>query len=116
MPVLVFTRRSSTEWQLENVGNGPALNVLFREKDFGDNWRKDVTRLYPVAAKTAPIPLPRLESAKELVATYEDTYSSQYTSVCNEDRTTVVRGNRYPDWKATRSEWRVRQEGTPAAV
>ena len=115
MPVLVFTRRPSTEWQVENAGNGPAINILFREKDFGGNWKKDITRLYPVAPKTL-IPLPRLESAKELVATYEDAYRHKYTSICSEDLTTVVRGNKHPDWKATRSEWRAQQGEPPAAV
>jgi hypothetical protein len=47
-PVLVFTRRSETEWQIENVGNGPALDPVVREMDSKGNWKPDIVRLYPI--------------------------------------------------------------------
>ena len=115
MPLLIFTRRSATEWQLENVGNGPALDLLLGERNFGDKWTNEIISLYPVAAKTL-IPLPRLKSAKELAVTYKDAYNRKFTSVCDEDTTKVFFYNKFPKWKATDREWRVQKRDAAPPV
>jgi len=112
IPVLVFTRRSSTEWQIENVGNGPALNVLSREKDFGGKWKEEIIPLYPIAAKTT-INLPWFKSAETLVATYADIHGRSYTATCEKDLSGWEHRNLYPSWKGNQSEWKARQAQMP---
>ncbi|MFT5323081.1 MAG: hypothetical protein ACI8P0_000927 [Planctomycetaceae bacterium] len=46
-PILVFSRREHHKWQLHNVGNGPALNVVFRGTKKEET---EDTALYPIAA------------------------------------------------------------------
>src|ERR1044072_4174062 len=53
MPVLVFARKiqqPKDKWFLQNVGNGPALNIMIYDKGKNLAWRK-VGTSYPIATK-----------------------------------------------------------------
>jgi hypothetical protein len=47
-PVLTFAYDDKTGWVLQNIGNGPALNVIVAQKEIGGQWFNPV-RAPPVS-------------------------------------------------------------------
>ena len=88
-PILIFSRDQLKGWLLENVGNGPALNVVVYDGDL--EALKKAVRCYGIA-KGAIIDLPWTEHPEQLGATYEDAMGNQYTSLAKDDLTTIKRG------------------------
>src|SRR5262249_18698708 len=93
-PVLVFLRRSSHEWELANVGTGPALQIMIGDKPFGgtNEWTH-FSSCYPIPADHR-IDTPWL-SAAALGVQYEDIDGRKYTTVCEFDRNVVTRGHHF---------------------
>lgn len=103
MPVLVFVRRSEKIWQIQNVGQGPAISVKIGDKDKNDEW-KHVILFYPIAAG-ASIDLPWLPYGMELGAVYTDVKGNTYSSLCSRNINQIFEHNEFPDWKASITEW-----------
>jgi hypothetical protein len=100
-PVIVMLYEASTGWCIENVGNGPALNVIVSVKaDRNLKW-PDPVRVPPVAANGsfALEWLRRLDLRADSIGVYyEDFSGNQYSSVCTENLTTVSDGRAFPAW------------------
>jgi hypothetical protein len=73
----------------ENVGNGPALNVVVYDGDL--EALKEAVRCYGIA-NGAKIDLPWTEHPGQLGATYEDAMGNKYTSLTKNDLTSVKNG------------------------
>jgi hypothetical protein len=89
-PVLVFTYRRDG-WHVENVGNGPALDVVFHRKS-GDAVTQSV-RL-PALARGGELCLhfARHDSKQIFVATYRDADERPYFSQSRHDLSTSGKG------------------------
>ncbi len=89
-PVLVFTYKSEG-WHIENIGNGPALDLIFHRQS-GETVTQNV-RL-PTLAKGAAFCLHFAEhdSKQIFVATYRDADGRPYTSRSQHDVSTSMKG------------------------
>jgi hypothetical protein len=94
-PILIFSRDQQKGWLLENVGNGPALNVVVYNGDMKE-WEKAV-RCYAIANKSN-IDLPWVVHPGQLGATYEDVIGNQFTSYTKDDLTSIKKGKSI-EWK-----------------
>ena len=111
-PVLVFVDDPERQcWVLQNVGNGPALNVLVAQRQSGQ-WYNPV--LVPPLAKDSVVPLTwlgRINTAG-LGASYSDFEDRRYTSTLGGEHSRTYEGNRLPDWSDSENEirryWNVR--------
>jgi hypothetical protein len=116
-PVLVFVDdpRSGC-WVLQNVGNGPALNVLVAQREFG-YWFNPV--LTPPLAKDSGFSLEWLGRVNTtgLGATYSDFEDRRYTSTLGGERSRTYERNRLPDWndREVRRYWELRGEEAKAS-
>ena len=95
-PVLIFSRRSSDVWQLQNVGNGPSLNLRLGEMSWDNNKWTRFTRCYPLAAG-ATVELNWIKFGAALAVTYEDVIGNTYTSYCRRDKNEVANGIRFKE-------------------
>lgn len=97
-PVLVFTYDSRTGWELGNVGNGAALDVLAAERPPDGDWSRRM-RIPPLAPGSrvdiSPLGLPHVF---ELACCYCDIDGRAYTSKCKDYLTTVEKGRQLPTW------------------
>ena len=108
-PVLVFVDDPEREcWVLQNVGNGPALNVLVAQRQ-GGQWFNPV--LAPPLGKDSAFPLTWLGRADVtgLGATYSDFEDRRYTSTLGGERSRTYEQNRLPAWpdEEIRRYWQV---------
>lgn len=99
MPILVFSRRTNGNWQIENVGNGPAINVVIADGTKTRDW-VSIVRCFPIAAG-AKVELTWLVSAYELAAVYFDSEGEVFTSKCCSNENSICKGNKYPAWDPT---------------
>jgi hypothetical protein len=89
LPTLVFVYDSKKGWSISNVGNGPALNVIVAHQNHGeDNW-KDPTRLYPIPEDEVVLIEWVGDNPDKLMAAYTDVHNRPYTSLTDEDLTTI---------------------------
>jgi hypothetical protein len=84
-------------WVLQNVGNGPALNVLVAQREGGE-WFDPV--LAPPLAKDAAFGLEWLGRVNTtgLGASYSDFEDRRYTSTLGGDRSRTYERSQLPDW------------------
>jgi hypothetical protein len=108
-PVLVFTYRSRVGWHIENIGNGPALDVVFNRL-----YRESVTQnvRLPTLAKGSEFFLhfAKHDSKQIFVATYRDADSRPYTSRSQHDVSTQTKGfaiQRPPDQETLDRWWQL---------
>ena len=97
-PVLVFVDDPEQGcWMLQNVGNGPALNVLVAQRDSG-HWFNPV-RGRPLA-KDAAFGLEWLGrvNVTGLGASYADFEDRRYTSTLGNEVARAFEGDLLPDW------------------
>ena len=97
-PVLVFVDDPDRGcWVLQNVGNGPALNVLVAQRQAG-LWFNPVRA--PPLAKDAAFSLGWLGrvTTTGLGATYSDFEDRRYTSTLGGERSRTYDGCLLPDW------------------
>ena len=91
-PVLVFTApERGNIWILENVGGGPALNLVVYDRRSSE-WEQAV-RCNAMATGAAK-DIPWVKDAKELAATYEDALGTHYVSLCQDHQTKIDVGTR----------------------
>jgi hypothetical protein len=95
MPVLVFVYEQSGQWVLQNLGNGPALNVVVAEKASDNSAWSNPIRIPPLP-REGRFPLRVDVNARWLAASYNDIQGHDYsaTSVNDDSR---VRAGRVPE-------------------
>jgi len=99
MPVLVFVYDRDGQWLLQNLGNGPALNIVVAEKaNDSAQWAKPVR--IPPLPRDGRFPLHVNVNARWLGATYMDIEGREYSATCVEDDARVTPGRVLPQWKA----------------
>jgi len=106
-PVLVFVDAPEQgTWVLQNVGNGPALNVLVAQRQDG-KWFNPV--IVPPLSVDSSYPLKWLGRVNStgLGATYSDFENTLYTSTTGGERSRTYVGNRLPTWsdREVRRHW-----------
>lgn len=97
-PVLVFVDDPAQgAWVLQNVGNGPALNVVIAQREEGQ-WFNPV--IVPPLSTESSYPLTWLGriNTTGLGATYTDFEDRRYTSTLGGERSRSYEGNRLPQW------------------
>jgi hypothetical protein len=120
-PALVFVYDGSTGWQVQNIGAGPALNVVIARKQGGlksatGRWVEPV-RVPPLRKDGAfPIHWDPQNNSDGLGATYDDVWDRSYTTTCGEDLNTIRRGLHLRTWDKgeIRAEWLLRTPPEPA--
>jgi hypothetical protein len=90
-PVLVFVCEVRDEvWCVQNVGTGPALDILVAEKDRDEQPWAQFMRLPPLS-RDGKI---RLRSAPRFLAvTYHDAENNAYSTICTGYRNRLQRGH-----------------------
>lgn len=94
-PVIVFSHDPEIGWIAENVGNGPALNVVLYDGDTKELGR--AVQAYAIA-KGARVELPWAKAPGQLAASWQDVHGDQYCSHCQNDLTSVSKGRRLIRW------------------
>jgi hypothetical protein len=97
-PVLVFQYDSTEGWLLQNVGNGPAIDVVVAERLPGHQWAHPVR--IPPLSRDGRFRLRWLDhtNVTQLGVACSDADGQHYSSVCARDRTTIQRGRCMPTW------------------
>lgn len=90
-PVLVFTYRDG--YQLENFGNGPALDVIIYNSETNEEIFIKSVSCFPLS-KGSYNDLIWVKHPGRLGVTYKDLYGNQYTSFCQSDKITSMKGKK----------------------
>jgi hypothetical protein len=101
-PVLVFVYEHERGWVLQNIGNGPALNIVVSQKDVkADRRWFNFVRIPPLSSK-AEFSLRYLDHDNDngLGVTYVDMENREYSSTCGDDLTLQSRGRVFDSSKA----------------
>ena len=107
-PLRVFVRTTEGSWQLQNVGSGPALNLVVLEGQKPNTWSRAV-HCTSIAVNSS-ITLHWLQQAAVLASTYTDAYYRHYTTHCVDYRNTISRRTLrhgmtpVPEWTVTGPE------------
>jgi hypothetical protein len=98
-PVLAFVYDHESGWLLQNIGNGPALNVIVAQKEVGGQWFNPV-RVPPVS-KDGTFVCRWLGHVNTtgLGATYTDFEGRPYSSVSGNDLSRTFEGHKLPVWE-----------------
>jgi hypothetical protein len=96
-PVVVFEYVGTEGWTAQNIGSGPALNMIVA-MGIDNNWSKPVRT--PPLAKDGSVVLTwtRRTNIHRLGALYEDANGHSYTTVCALDLNQISRGRRFGPW------------------
>lgn len=115
-PALVFVYGHESGWQVQNIGAGPALNIVIGKKEGGlassrGRWTEPVR--IPPLKKDGSFPLhwdPE-NNTHGLGATYEDMWGRRYTTLCGRDLNTIHRGSHLRKWgeDEIQAEWHFRK-------
>lgn len=91
-PVLVFVFAQGEGWKIQNVGNGPALNVRVWHQYKNQDWSE--TYQAPPVGQDGAVPVHWLPDPNIdlLRAVYQDFQGNPYCSFCKDDRTGVFDG------------------------
>jgi hypothetical protein len=111
IPVLIFSRRSATNWQIENVGKGPALNVIVGDGKDDGTW-PTIAKLYPIAAG-GKADLAWLQHALKLGAKYTNIWGEKYSTTCEHDVNKFSQNYLFSETAINRREWEL-QQPTPS--
>jgi hypothetical protein len=97
-PVLVF-EYADDGWHLENVGNGPAINICLAFR--GDNTPWKYPLRIPPLAKDAKYHIKELGklNVRHLGASYTDSSGHWYSTLSVNDENVVKRGRTLPSFK-----------------
>jgi hypothetical protein len=101
LPTLVFVYDSDKGWSINNVGNGPALNVVVTHQTHGENKWIEPTRLYPIPENDTVYIAWVGHNPDKLMATYTDVHNRSYSSLTDEDLTTISDKDVSQPWKDT---------------
>jgi len=115
-PALVFVFEHESGWQIQNIGAGPALNIVVAKKEGGidsatGNWILPV-RVPPLKKDgTFSLHWDPHNNTHGFGATYEDMWSRSYTTTCGRDLNVIRRGLRLRTWNNSEitAEWAMRK-------
>lgn len=98
-PVLVFVYAEAKGWTIQNIGNGPAMNIIIAQKQINGVWFNPV-RIPPIS-KGAELTLDWLKHVNDtgLGAIYTDFQDRAYSSTCANDLSRIFDGNKLLEWK-----------------
>jgi hypothetical protein len=102
-PVLIFSMTSELGWRVENVGVGPAINVLIGPANDPEH-EPGITSCYPLAAG-ATLELAWITNPHPLAAVYSDVYGATFSTICQRHQNRVVNRNLFPQWKPKHYQW-----------
>ena len=114
-PVLTFLYNSAAGWRIQNIGSGPALNITVAKMDPSQGrpvWH-DHVRVPPLPIDgTFLIHWDAHNNSDRFGATYEDTWSRKYTTVCARDLNRVQTGWHLGTFKENEitAEWKLRTQ------
>ena len=98
LPTLVFVYDSEKGWFINNVGNGPALNVIVSHQNHGEDRWISPTRLYPIPDGEQVHIEWVGQNPDKLMAAYTDVHNRSYTSLTDEDLTTIKDNDTSHPW------------------
>jgi hypothetical protein len=118
-PALVFVY-TEIGWQIQNIGSGPALNIIIGKKEEGiassnGQWSQPV-RIPPLKKDAAfHLHWDPESNSYGLGATYEDMWGRRYTTTCGNDLNRIRRGRHLTVWleKQIVAEWKLRKPLKP---
>jgi hypothetical protein len=115
-PMLIFTYRA-TGWHVDNVGNGPALDVIFTRRR-GKDISTDTHVRLPALPKGAEFLLhfARRDNENRFIATYTDSDGRPFTSGSRHDVSKISKGwkaVKRPDAAAVERWWRLDDSDPP---
>ena len=95
-PVLVFSNApfvpgKQTSWFVENVGKGPAVNVLLTGGNVRCEWNNDEWTLFPALSVGVHERLSEFSVRDAFIAIYQDALGNTYRTVCVGSRNTLAR-------------------------
>lgn len=112
-PVLVFVYEHERGWILQNIGNGPALNIVVSRKAVKADGRWfNFVRIPPLSSR-AEFPLRYLNHDNDngLGVTYVDMDNRAYSSTCGNDLTVQSRGKVFDSSKVPITQvWNLQRE------
>ena len=96
-PALVFVFDNAGGWRLQNVGNGPALNIVVARKRPHGEWF-DPVRVPPIP-RDGEFELRWVSADDEngLGATYNDIRDRPYTTTTGDDYSRISAGDQLPE-------------------
>ncbi len=97
-PAIVFLYDGGSGWSMQNIGNGPALNIIIAKRQTSGDWFEPV-RVPPVAAG-AGVALDWIghSNIRTLGAIYQDFEGRYYSSFCQDDLSSAYEGRQLPIW------------------
>lgn len=99
-PILVFVsveNEKEKRWMIENVGNGPALEVTVYEGKSKKTWERG-EKIIPIPAGTR-VDSPFTYNCPKLGVKYSSILNKKYNSVCFAHETKFKKGHRKKEWK-----------------
>ena len=98
-PVLAFVYDKDKGWIIQNIGNGPAMNIIVAQKQVNGAWFNPV-RIPPISkgAEFIPVWLKHVNDTG-LGALYTDFQDRVYSSTCGNDLSRIFDGNRIQRWQ-----------------
>jgi hypothetical protein len=106
MPVLVFVHRFQKTWQIQNIGNGPAITSIIGDRIRDGKW--NIVCYFPIAAG-ASLDLDLSENKTDFGVVYKDIKGNTYSSRCINNINEFFETNIFPEWKTYMTEWRVKE-------
>jgi hypothetical protein len=115
-PALVFVYDGDTGWAIQNIGAGPALNIIVAKKEVGADssgrgWIQPV-RIPPLKKDGIfSIHWDLHNNTHGLGATYQDIWERFYTTHCGNDLNSIHRGQHLRTWREADilAEWKLRK-------
>ncbi|MFA5122223.1 YARHG domain-containing protein [Zavarzinia sp.] len=101
-PVLVFVMQDLYQWELRNIGNGPATVVKIRDSGVKIE-QYQITNCFPISAGAATN-LSWLRYGWKLSAQYKDVFGRTFVTNCNNCVNKIERDNG-GIWRSTAEEW-----------
>ncbi len=100
-PVLVFCFNSGCGWSVKNIGNGPALNIVFALLDADDRWISPEG--IPSLAANGEFVFGGLNSQIKIIGwgcLYTDISERSYSTIHKNNKTQIIKGSIFPAWNS----------------
>ena len=97
-PVVVMVFEDGGHWRIQNVGNGPALNLVVAIKQEDGEWQNPV-RVPPLSKDGDFLLQWQEDKVKQIGVSFEDFSGRAYTSICHNDVSRVYKGYKLKRWK-----------------